>query len=343
MTTTEPTSTTTDPDDPIGAADEDRVVIEGHVVDAEVIDVDTSGATIDGSDPDPEVEVTVIQPHQQAETGLVPYGAELHGCAEIAATMAVADNVPKALRNKPAAILAVILTGRELGIAPMTALRTLHVIDGQVTMPPKVRLSIVRQLKLGKVWPDPDNDTKTATWYATRNDDPEVVYRSTYTTQDAAAAALMDKDNWKHYPARMLSWRALGYLLDDAFTEVGTGLYSADELGAIVDEDGAPIIDVTGDPLVGATRRPGTDRYGNEPPPEPATDLQRSEISAKIEALGEACPSAVEVLKGEWMSEGLPPLKDLPRAKVAMAKAVVDKITRQAKAGAYDAFEEASG
>lgn len=43
----------------------------------------------------------------------------------------------------------------------------------------------------------------------------------------------------------MLSWRALGYLLDEAVPEVGTGLYSPDELGAVTDEEGSPVIDVT--------------------------------------------------------------------------------------------------
>lgn len=43
------------------------------------------------------------------------------------------------------------------------------------------------------------------------------------------------------YPKRMHWWRASGYLADDVFPEAGLGLYTAEELGATVDEEGRSI------------------------------------------------------------------------------------------------------
>lgn len=322
------------------------------VVEAEIIDVDTTGPTVADELPDEGVEVT----SRPIGSGLVPYGAELHGAAEMAATMAVADNVPKALRQKPAAILAVILTGRELGIAPMTALRTLHVIDGQVTLPPKVRLALVRSLKLGKVWPEPGNNEEIATWFAIRFDDPDTTYRSTFTISDASLAKLTLKDNWIHYPARMLSWRALGYLLDDAFTEIGTGLYSPDEMGAVTDVDGHPILDTTGEPLVPGSINQGRQgsgggggpRRNENAPAGVAPDHVIAAIRAKIEWLGTRWPEALPSLRQAWNNQQIPALDSLPADRVKTAEALVKNVEQRAGKGEYgdpepDSPDEAPG
>ena len=49
------------------------------------------------------------------------------------------------------------------------------------------------------------------------------------------------KYNWKTYDFRMCSWRAGGYCADDFFPEAAVGLYSPDELGAVVDVEGRAI------------------------------------------------------------------------------------------------------
>lgn len=43
------------------------------------------------------------------------------------------------------------------------------------------------------------------------------------------------------YPKRMMWWRASGFCTDDYFPEAGLGLYTAEELGALVDENGRAI------------------------------------------------------------------------------------------------------
>lgn len=49
------------------------------------------------------------------------------------------------------------------------------------------------------------------------------------------------RQGWRTYPRRMLWWRAAGYAASDYFPEASIGLYSPEELGAVVDADGRPI------------------------------------------------------------------------------------------------------
>lgn len=208
-------------------------------------------------DPKPDEEakptaLAVVEPIKAPELAVVPGASEMQTLVQLAVTMAAAHAVPKPLRDRPNDVLLVLLTGRDLGIALTTALREVHIIEGRPTISPKMKLAKVREQGLGKVWPDPANDATKATWYGVRSDDPSVTITSTFTMEDAKRAGVNNKDNWKHYPQRMLSWRALGYLLDDTFTEIGTGLYQPDEIGAVTDEDGAPLLDATAiDPPAG--------------------------------------------------------------------------------------------
>jgi hypothetical protein len=87
----------------------------------------------------------------------------------------------------------------------------------------------------------------------------------------------------------MLSWRALGYLLDDAFSEVGTGLYAADELGAVTDEEGRPVIDVTEvapiDGMQSPAQAKAEERAAAAEAPAPPAELW--DLQARLHALPE--------------------------------------------------------
>lgn len=270
------------------------------------------------------------------ERPLIPGHDELTVLAQLAVTFAQAGLVPKPLQQKPADVMLVLMTGRGLGIDPMVALRECHPIDGRVTVSPKLKLAIVRQRGLGRVWPDVDNDSEHARWFAERADDPGTVYAGSFTMDDAKRAGLTNKDNWKKYPAQMLQWRALGYLIDQAFGEVGTGLYSADELGAVTDDEGHAVIDVTEvAPLPGIEPK-------EKPPASNANDIApEDEREAIRERIGRLPPPAVHVLSEAWAKQGpdgtptLWPLKVLPNRQVKSAHALIDAIEKRAEKGEW--------
>lgn len=303
---------------------------------------------------------------------VVPNDHELATLAQMAVTIAGAKTAPRALQGNPNDAFLVMLTARDVGVGLTTAVREFHVIDGKVTLSPKVKLAMVHQQGVGDVYPhqgprqvlqpdgtyatrlcpcgldDPPNNDQRATWHAERKDQPGILHGSTFTLEMAARVSakeggrtitLAEKSTWKQYPQRMLSWRALGYLLDDVFPEVGTGLYSPDEMGAVTDEDGVPLIDVVGqaDPVRG-TAAP---RGHNQPPPPPASDEDRDEIRGRIDALAAHDTEARAALLGLWTTEredgspALPPLNRLLASQVSKARAMVASIETRAKAGEW--------
>lgn len=313
------------------------------------------------------------------DLGVVPAPNELAQLAQMAVTIAASLTAPKALQGNPNDAFMVLLTARDVGVALTTAIREFHVIDGKVTLSPKVKLAMVKQQGIGRVYPHqaprqiitdagevviwlcpcghdgPANGDDAATWHAERNDEPGILHSSTFTMAMAARVkarenrkdiTLAEKSTWRQYPQRMLSWRALGYLLDDVFPEVGTGLYNPDEMGAVTDEDGVPLIDVVGgaDPVRG-TRAP---RGHNQPPPPEASDEQRAALRARIDALAAHNPEARAALLTLWTAEredgspALPALNKLLASQVTRAEAMVASIEQRVDRGEWAPVEPAA-
>lgn len=290
---------------------------------------------------------------------LIPLQEELLGLAQIAKTMAAANIVPKALRQHPEDVLAVILTGRELGVGPMTAIRNFHVIDGSVTIAPKFKVAEVHKRGLGRVFVhqapravvvdgvereklcecgmrDGSNDETQAMWHATRHDQPGILYTSKLTWEQAShimidtwegqqnarkkvESPIVEKSNWKMYPQRMLSWRAVGWLIDDAFSEVGTGLYSPDEMGAVTDEDGEPILDVKSTENI---VRPSA-------PPVPSA---QPDVIADVKQRIEKLPDDVkDALRDAWKARELPSPDRLLYSQQKVADALIVQAEQTAK------------
>ena len=131
---------------------------------------------------------------------------------------------------------------------------------------------------------------------------------------------------YRTYPKRMMWWRAGGFCADDYFPEAGLGLYSPEELGAVVDDEGRPI-DVTSVELP-----PG---FQPEPPPPPA-EADLDELWALQERIHALPDDAKLTLRQRWEeriqgSNGRPiPAWALSADKLNLANALL----RGAEAGA---------
>lgn len=136
-----------------------------------------------------------------------------------------------------------ILAGMELGLAPMAAMRSLHVFQGQVTLSAPLMASIIKRAK-----PRYDYRIRRHTKEECEIEffeDGESVGSSYYSIADAKAAGLTSKDVWQHHPKNMLFSRALSNGAKWYCGELFMGpIYTPDEFGATVDADGA-VIDVT--------------------------------------------------------------------------------------------------
>ena len=149
------------------------------------------------------------------------------------------DFVPKALRGKPNAILASILTGRELGLGPMESLRSIDVIDGRPS--PSAEWMVGRILEAGHfigVASDKEGNylqsDSSCTVLGTRQihgEQHQQIY--TFTMEMASRAGLTGKYNWKSYPEAMLYWRAVAQLSRQFFADVLRGIkHLPEEIGA---------------------------------------------------------------------------------------------------------------
>lgn len=172
--------------------------------------------------------------------GAIPAPQEWTIIERICDTVANSGVVPPAYRGKRADVMAAVLYGRELGLAPMTALQSIHMIEGRPSLSAVAQLGLVR--RLGHEVVPTEQSTTVASCKARRAGTEEWSVFS-FTWADAEAARLTNKDNWKKYPAAMLWARCATLCCRALFSDVLMGVaYEPDELGVDVDP-------ITGEPV----------------------------------------------------------------------------------------------
>jgi hypothetical protein len=164
-----------------------------------------------------------------------------------------------------AQVTAVIVSGRELGLAPMAALRSIDVINGT----PALRAVTLRAILLAHghdIWVEEATNTRaTVSGQRAGSDRVQTI---TWTMDDAKKRNLDGKPNWRKQPRNMLIARATGDVARLVAADALLGIpYTIEEL-----EDG-----VTGATVTGAstgdttpaptrkTRRPAAPRIPAEP------------------------------------------------------------------------------
>ena len=130
--------------------------------------------------------------------------------------------------QKPEAAFAVILAGRELGLTAMQSLRSLHLIEGKPTLSADLMVALVKRSPLCKSFKLIESTGDRATYEANR--EGEGVTRMSFTIEEAKAAGVTGKDNWKKYPAAMLRARCIAALARVVFPDLLLGVYESDEL-----------------------------------------------------------------------------------------------------------------
>jgi hypothetical protein len=210
----------------------------------ESTDMDNDDVPI-SSGPGKPADVTPIRqaaPEVDAEpvTAMVPAGVTYERALEPMSTTAALKlgNVLYESRlysrfPSPAAITAVILRGREMGMGAMSSLDSFHVIEGKPA--PHAYLIIAR----AKADPDceffqcVESSATSATWETKNRRNPKPT-RVTYTIEQARLAGLMDKpkSNWNTRPEEMLVKTAGAILARREYPAAAMGLYVVEEMEA---------------------------------------------------------------------------------------------------------------
>lgn len=167
---------------------------------------------------------------------------------QMAEAIARTEFVPKALRNRPDAVMACVLAGHEIGVPPMQALSKIHIIEGRPAQASELMRALV--LRAGHdLWIEESSITKATICGQRLGSDHTT--RITWTMDDAKRANLSGKDNWRRYPRAMLLARATAELCRMVFPDVLGGLsYAVEEVqdGFVWDDvGGGDVIDVEPD------------------------------------------------------------------------------------------------
>lgn len=134
--------------------------------------------------------------------------------------------LPVAIKT-PAQAVAVILTGKELGLPPMQSLRSICIIQGKPELSADLQLSIFHRDGGRSKWVALTN-TEAKLWLKHPCGDE---HTESFTIQDAQKAGLANGQNWVKYPKAMLRSRAITAGMKSIGFEPLTGAYGQGEIG----------------------------------------------------------------------------------------------------------------
>lgn len=211
------------------------------------------------------------------------------------------DMVPKHFQQKPEMIMAAIVRGMEIGLAPMQALSNIAVINGRASIWGDALPGLLQRAGHSiDSHTEGEGDAMVAVAIVTRGDTGRE-YRRTFSVADAKKAGLWGKAGpWQTYPSRMLQMRARSYAARDGAADALMGLQVAEEMQDV------PVKDVT-------------PRDTSRPNPL-AQRLQRAPESAPV-VEGEVVPPEDEdaVSGAPHEADGLSPFPGSPEWDEGMA------------------------
>lgn len=171
--------------------------------------------------------------HDAPPSALLTWVEEARQANVIATALANSSFIPASLRNKPQDITAAILTGQEVGLKPMAALRSLDVIQGT----PALRAHAMRALLQSKgheiemVEATAERCVMKGRRYNGIGREVGAWQTVTWDLSRAQGLGLLGKDNWKKQPQAMLMARATGEVCRLVASDALHALaYAAEEL-----------------------------------------------------------------------------------------------------------------
>lgn len=198
------------------------------------------------------------------ETSIAIIPRSLLECTDLAKQLAASSLLPAALKGKIPEVLMTIMAGQELGIPPIAALRSIHVIDGKTVLSSDIMQAVVLGNGSAKYVKRISASDVEATYETLRASATEP-RRLTWTIEQAKKAGLYPtKDNWRCYPRAMLAARCKAELLRDVFPDSLAGCYTEEE----ADGFDAPMASIVSSPVASAPPRAVEDAEFVEREPE---------------------------------------------------------------------------
>lgn len=162
--------------------------------------------------------------------------AEWRAMREQAEVLVQSRFLPQDVNTAEKAV-AIIMTGRELGIPPMMAMRQIHIIKGKPTLSAQLMSALVLRNLPGAVLQVVETTDQRCIVEAKR---PEYTKpsRFVWTMEDAKRAGLTSNDNWRKFPRDMLRSRCISEACRAVFPDVSNGIYTSEELDPAYNAEG---------------------------------------------------------------------------------------------------------
>jgi hypothetical protein len=187
-----------------------------------------------------------------------------------------------------------VLAGAEIGLPAFASMSGIHIVQGKPVLGANLIATLVKNdPRYNYRVKQADNEVCALIWY----EGGQVVGESAFTIQEANAAGLTGKDNWRKYPSDMLFARALtrGARRFAPGIFGGAPIYTPDELGVETDEDGqivtGEVIDVT-PPTPAANGKPPAQPV--EPQPAPLPDDEQVIYETSVSGFVNAAAAILE-------------------------------------------------
>jgi len=176
------------------------------------------------------------------------WAAVLPAVGDLAGKVAQTEFVPDAMRGKPAVVAAAILYGRELGLEPMTSLRSVNIIKGRPALTAEAMRAMVLAAGHDIRFQEMTSARCVIVGRRKGQDDTTTV---TFTMDDAKKMGVGGGQQYAKMPRQMLAARATSELCRLIFADVIGGLMSDVEAEDI--EGTEPLATVT--PMTTARRK----------------------------------------------------------------------------------------
>lgn len=179
----------------------------------------------------------IVQPTREiARTDTDSWTNVFSDVLELARGIAGTEFVPRSLRDSIPATTAAILYGREVGLPPMTALNSTHVIEGRPSLEAQAMRAMI--IAAGHEIEVLESTGAVCQMRARRNGSERWTPVVVWSIDMARAADLLGKKNWKNYPRRMLQARCTSELAELYFPDVIMGFRSIEEMQDVAEGEG---------------------------------------------------------------------------------------------------------
>lgn len=222
-------------------------------------------------------------------TALTPFAPQgLEQAMKLSEVLAKSSLLPGALRGKPGDVMVTLITGHELGLSPMQAIRGMHVIEGKAVMSADLTVALILRSPACEFFRLTKSTDQVAE-YTTKRKGSEPV-TMTWTWEQAQKAKLTGKQNWQNHPAAMLRARCAAALARAVYPDLVLGVYDPDEAdefktASVKAPPPPPVIDVTPPPAPEPEVLPPEDEPVDDPEVKLDAEITLATTPAQLAAL----------------------------------------------------------